>query len=31
VAREFFQTDRLAVTFLGPINDFKFTRADLAC
>jgi predicted Zn-dependent peptidase len=31
VAREFFQTDRLAVTFLGPINDFRFTRADLAC
>jgi predicted Zn-dependent peptidase len=31
VAREFFQTDRLAVTFLGPINDFRFTRAHLAC
>jgi len=31
VAREFFQTDRLAVSFLGPINDFRFTRADLAC
>jgi predicted Zn-dependent peptidase len=31
VAREFLQPDRLAVTFLGPINDFKFTRADLAC
>jgi len=31
VAREFFQPDRLAVTFLGPINDFRFTRADLAC
>jgi predicted Zn-dependent peptidase len=31
VAREFFQTDRLAVTFLGPINDFRFTRTDLAC
>jgi predicted Zn-dependent peptidase len=31
VAREFFQTDRLAITFLGPINDFRFTRADLAC
>jgi len=31
VAREFFQTDRLAVTFLGPIDDFRFTRADLAC
>jgi len=31
VARELFQTDRLAVTFLGPINDFRFTRADLAC
>jgi len=31
VAREFFQTERLAVTFLGPINDFRFTRADLAC
>jgi predicted Zn-dependent peptidase len=31
VAREFFQTNRLAVTFLGPINDFTFTRADLAC
>jgi predicted Zn-dependent peptidase len=31
VAREFFQTDRLAVTFLGPVNGFRFTRADLAC
>ena len=31
VAREFFQTDRLAVTFLGPIDDFRFTRADLSC
>ena len=31
VAREFFQTERLAVTFLGPTNDFRFTRADLAC
>ena len=31
VAREFFQTDCLAVTFLGPINDLRFTRADLAC
>jgi len=31
VARECFQTDRLAVTFLGPINHFRFTRADLAC
>jgi predicted Zn-dependent peptidase len=31
VAHEFLQTDRLAVTFLGPINDFRFTRADLSC
>jgi len=31
VAREFLQPDRLAITFLGPINDFRFTRADLAC
>ena len=31
VARESFQPDRLAVTFLGPINDLRFTRADLAC
>jgi len=31
VAREFFQRDRLAVTFLGPVNGFRFTRADLAC
>jgi predicted Zn-dependent peptidase len=31
VAREFFQTDRLAVTFLGPIDNMRFTRADLAC
>jgi predicted Zn-dependent peptidase len=29
VAREFFQTDRVAVTFLGPIDDTRFTRADL--
>jgi len=31
VAREFFQSDRLAVTFLGPINEFRFTRSDLSC
>jgi len=31
VARELFQSDQLALTFLGPINDFRFTRANLDC
>ena len=31
VAREFFSTDRLALTILGPLNGLKIRRADLAC
>lgn len=31
VARELFSTDRIAVTVLGPLNNFKITRSDLAC
>ncbi len=31
VAREFFSTDSIAVTVLGPENHLKITRADLAC
>ena len=30
-AREFFETERLALTVLGPPNGLKLTRADLAC
>jgi predicted Zn-dependent peptidase len=31
VAREFFQSDRLAITVLGPLNGLKLSRADLEC
>jgi predicted Zn-dependent peptidase len=31
VAREFFQSDRLAITVLGPLNGLKLSRADLSC
>ena len=31
VARELIATDRIALTVLGPHNNLKFTRADLAC
>ena len=31
VAREFFESNRLAVTVLGPINGLKLSRADLRC
>jgi len=31
VAREFFGSDRLAVTVLGPLDGLHLTRADLAC
>jgi len=30
-AREFFETERLALTVLGPPNGLKLRRADLAC
>ncbi len=31
VAGELFTTDRLALTILGPLNDLKIQRRDLAC
>ncbi len=31
VAREFFRTDRIALTALGPRNGMKISRADLSC
>jgi len=31
VARELFSTDHIALTVLGPHDDLKLTRADLAC
>ncbi|MBZ5514026.1 MAG: insulinase family protein [Acidobacteriia bacterium] len=31
VAREFFSTDRIALTILGPQDHLKLTRNDLAC
>lgn len=31
VARELFETDRIALTILGPLDSFKVTRAALAC
>jgi len=31
LAREFFQTERIAVTVLGPLNGFTLDRARLAC
>jgi len=31
IAREFFQTDLVAATVLGPLNGFSLDRARLAC
>jgi predicted Zn-dependent peptidase len=31
VAREFFDSNRLAITVLGPSNGLKLSRSDLAC
>ena len=31
VSNEFFDSDRIALTLLGPLKGFQLTRADLAC
>ena len=31
VANEFFDSERIAMTLLGPLKGFQVTRADLAC
>ena len=31
VARDFFSTDRIALTILGPQDHLRITRSDLAC
>jgi predicted Zn-dependent peptidase len=31
LAREFFRTERISATVLGPVNGFSLDRARLAC